>query len=315
MVRPDEVQPYIPVQPGGLITAEDINEIQQMIRAEVATNAQSDDKNRQDLTAMITAVDAPKFGGKTPTDWTDDLDKRYIRRDDPQAAGQYRRYFKHLDEIVVRDGRQVINPALIEHNLCRYPIVEVYELIPLFQSVDGPTATKLGLPDNYQKFEFLVYYANRRDPVADYLNTESNKVIWWGDPIEIVLDQFGLKWPASQAFDDVLNDLWGKMFDPGDEQDQFDPDSYGNSPYTQEWIDRRNVTVGDLQSGGQWKDIRVAVRPRMLSSGLQPSTTATEGSSTGLPGVGDEVDVYHLSLNAIEIHVPRTMDLMVVLRT
>jgi hypothetical protein len=96
MTQPTQQQPYIQVNPGDLITAEDLNEIQQHIRADLAANGAADAKNVAELKDLIANVDAPKFGGKTPDDWTDDLDKRYIRRDDPQAAGQYRRYFKQL---------------------------------------------------------------------------------------------------------------------------------------------------------------------------------------------------------------------------
>ena len=314
MTQPDEQQPYIPVKPGDLITAEDLNEIQQHVRADLAANAADDAKNVADLKTMITNVDAPKFGGKTPDDWTDDLDKRYIRRDDPQAAGQYRRYFKQLNRKIAGDGGTTsIEPAVIKHGLCRYPIAEIYELMPLFSFDTAPDADqqkKLGLPDNWQTVKFLVYYASKRDPVSDLLFSESDDRYYWGDPIQLLLEQFNVHPAMTQSFDDLLNDLWGKMFDPGNEQDEFDRDSYGNSPYTQNWIDKNNSTVGDLTKGGQWDNLRLAIRPRLIATG-----GLTVAPNADLPQSAPAAEVFHLSQNELEIRVPQAAELMVLIRT
>lgn len=315
MTDQTEQQAYITVKPGDLITAEDLNEIQKRMRTDLAANAAADDKNVADLKTLIANVDAPKFGGKTPDDWTDDLDKRYIRRDDPQAAGQYRRYFKQLNRKVVGgDGTQSIEPAVIKHHLCRYPLVEVYDLAPLFSISPDPDTDqqkKLGLPDNWKSIKFLVYYASKRDPISDLLFTESDDRYYWGDPIQLLLEQFGVKPAMSQAFDDLLNDLWGKMFDPGNEQDEFDRDSFGNSPYTQNWIDKNNMSVGDLVKGGQWDNLRLAIRPRLLATGgivLPPN-------NDNQPQSAPSAEVYHLSQNELEIRVPQATDVMVLIRT
>ena len=91
-------QPYIPRDPGDLVTAEDWNEMQQFVKADFADNTAADTKAVGDLKTLIANVDAPKFGGKAPDGWKADLDERYIRRDEPQAPGQYRRHFKQVDK-------------------------------------------------------------------------------------------------------------------------------------------------------------------------------------------------------------------------
>lgn len=309
-------EPYIARNPGDLITAEDWNEVQKLMRADLAENAEADAQAVADLTGKIASVDAPKFGGKTPDEWTDQLDKRYVRRDDPQAAGQYRRYFKQVDRQVLPPGggTAFFEPCVIEHKLCRYPIVELFELAALFGA--NPLTDATEPPFVWDKVKFLIYYASKRDPIAELLRTESTDWFYWGDPLTFLLDQFGVKPAVSQKFDDLINDFWGKMFDPGLEQDEFKRDSYGHTPYLQRWIDD-DKSVGDLVKGGQWDDLRVAIRPQLLSSCLKESVVPPPAAVT------DEVKVLHLSQNAVEIRVPTPpgnappvgMDLMVLLRT
>lgn len=290
-------QPYIPHSAGDLVTAEDWNEMQQFVKADLADNAAADTKAVGELKTLIANVDAPKFGGKTPDDWTGDLDKRYIRRDEPQAPGQYRRYFKQVDKELAGTPPP-IEPAVIEHNLCRFPLVEVFELQPLLKA---PT------PSGLDAVKFLIYYATKLDPIAKLLNTESSDRFYWGDLLGFWLDQFGVTPALTQSFSDLVNDFWGKMFDPGLEQDEFNNESFGNTPYVQKWMDD-DKTVGDLVKGGQWDDIRVATRPKLAT--WLPAPDAAAGA---VPI--QEVLVYHVSQNAVEIKVPRPMDLMVLLRT
>lgn len=330
MAQPSDFEPYVPVKPGDLITAEDMVKMQQMIRADIATNGETDTKNVDELKDMISKVDAPKFGGKTPDEWTDEYDKRYIKRDDPQAGGEYRRYFKRLNRQITEGGVTNFEPAIIKHNLCRYPLVEVYELEPLLASLpetsEPSNARERQIKeiqdnlDNWNTVKFLLYYANKQDPVSDFLASESADRFYWGDPLPLLLDQFQLKPVKSQAFADLLNDFWGKMFNPGDEQDEFDRDAYGNSPYTQEWIDKGDMTVEALVSTRRWDNIYVAIRPRLLAPGLAaagfvPIDNIRPPGSELVRVRPPEVDVFHINQNVVEIRVQHAMDLMVLLRT
>jgi hypothetical protein len=292
MTDPNTFEPYVKFEPGGLIAAEDQNALQQRVRAEIAANAEADAKDSQELRGLIANVDAPKFGGKTPEEWNTQNDRRYIRRDEPQAAGQFRRYFKQLDRRLSAGEGSVIEPAVIEHKLCLFPVAQVYELMPLF------TAAPPGEPSEAfdpLTVKFLVYYAAKRDPLSQLLRTEASDWFFWGDKFTFWLDQFGLRPARTQKLDDLLNDFWGKMFDPGLEQDEFTRESFGHTPYVQKWIDD-DKSVDDLIKGGQWDDLRVATRPRLLST-------------------DQDVQVFHISQNAIEIQVPQAKDLMVLLRT
>lgn len=307
--------PFLERNAGDLITAEDWNEMQQLIKSALAENAEGDAENIARLEAALADVDATRFGGKTPQEWTEEYDKRYIKRDDAIAAGEYRRYFKQADRLIVGPaGTQFIEPVVIEHNLCRFPIMQVYALQPLFPSPlpgddrDPPFANQ---PFDVQDVRFLVYYASKRDPVAEHLRTESSDWFYWGDHLYGWLDYFGIQPAESQSFDDLLNDFWGAMFNPGLEQDQFRRDSYGHTAYVERWI-QDDKTVGDLVREGRWDDLRVAIRPVLLSSGMQLSL---EGRNTPQWWNTNAIYAIHLSQNAVEIRVPHAMDLMVLLRS
>ena len=140
------------------------------------------------------------------------------------------------------------------------------------------------------------------DPVAELLRTESSDWFYWGDPLTYWLERFDVKPEKTQAFEDLLNDFWGQMFNPGLEQDQFKGESFGYSKHIEKWLDK---SVGDLMMGKQWKDLRVAIRPQLISPSLGPFAA----------GATDQIRVFHLSQSAVEIQVSNTMDLMVLLRT
>ncbi|HWQ15749.1 MAG TPA: hypothetical protein VNL77_23310 [Roseiflexaceae bacterium] len=305
--NPTTPAPYIPRNPGDLVTAEDWNDMQVAVRTDLAANAAADAQRDEELRQLIANVDAPKFGGKTPDEWTDELDQRYIRRDDPGAMGEYRRYFKQLNRQVIdeRTNQQIFEPCVIEHKLCRYPLVEVYELLPVFAHVPQ-TDGRGGVPAGYENVKFLIYYASKRDPMADLLTTESSDRYYWGDDFKLLLSQFDLKPALTQKLDDVVNDIFGKMFDPGLGQDQFDRDTYNVSEYVQKRMIDTDQTVGDLMKGGQWNDLRVAIRPVQIPA-LSTFPTGANAPRT--------VQVFHISQNEVEIRVPTATDIMVILRT
>jgi hypothetical protein len=312
---PKPIEPKVKAEPGDLLTAEAWDQMQVEILKEVAANKAADDKAVADLEDKIKNVDAPKFGGMDPDGWYTNLDKRYLRRDDLQVAGEYRRYFKQVDENIDTTPE----PIVIQHNLCRYPVVEVYELLPLFD-----TSTELKIkgykpvtngdysewPFDPTKVKFLLFYAANRDPIAEMLSTEAGERVYWGDPLQTILDTFKVQPALTQKLDDLVNDLWGKMFNTNEEDDDFRGESYGQSQYVQKWMDD-DKSVEDLTKGGQYGDLRMAIRPALLSPGFQPASP----NSTDTHGAPNDVKVFHLSLNAVEIQVRAKMDLMVILRS
>lgn len=286
-------QVYVPHSPGDLITAEDWNLLQEKIQTDIGAKI-ADTKKEIIEGEVATAGNAKKFGGLDPNEWQTRQDKRYVMREDYITAGEYRRYFKQADE----GSGGKIEPVVIEHMLNRYPIIEVYKLAQLFETEPAGTDK----PFDWKKVRFLVYYASKMDPVAELLHTESSDWFYWGDPLTYWLERFDVRPEKTQAFEDLLNDFWGQMFNPGLEQDQFKRESFGHSTHIAKWMDK---SVGDLDTGGRWKDLRVAIRPQLISPSLGPFAA----------GAADQIRVFHLSQSAVEIQVSNAMDLMVLLKT
>ncbi|HEY9640726.1 MAG TPA: hypothetical protein V6C57_09590, partial [Coleofasciculaceae cyanobacterium] len=150
------------------------------------------------------------------------------------------------------------------------------------------------------------------------LRVEGEDVVYYGDSLPLLMEQFKLTVTPDQLFVDVLNDLWDKMFDPGLAQDNFRPGSYGNSQYIQEEVIGKDKTVQQLDRGGIWDNLRVAIRPRMISAFFD------EAGQYGGTGTS-RVQVAHLSQDILEIRKSPTsanreggqdgIDLMILLRS
>ncbi len=299
-----EFNPFDIFKAGELIVAERFNNVQIEIKKHISVEVSNVKKDLDDYKAK--PIDASEFGGKTPEEWTKLNDERYVQRSELKGGwGDYRRYFKQLNRPTTDP-----DPALIEHNLRRYPTVTLFELTQLITSDDD--AKKLLSDDTSKDARFVVYYAGRRDPIAEKFMTRSADATFWGDNIELILEQFGLTPTSTQMFDDVLNDLWGKMFDPGLDQDNFRRDAYGHSRYIQTELLGRGRTVQELKAGGVWDDLRIAIRPQMIPTSIDFSTSAPDATGNR---VNNRVDVFHLSQNVIDVQAKNPIDLMVLLRT
>ena len=118
-----------------------------------------------DLPQRIKRLFADTFGGKSPDEWTEYYDERYVLCSEPDAAcGDYRCYFKQIDREISKPDRPLgFEPAVIKHHLHRYPLVTIFQLAQL----DSLTAEHVGEGVDPVAVKFLVYYASRRDPVDD----------------------------------------------------------------------------------------------------------------------------------------------------
>lgn len=288
--------PFDLFKAGDLIAAERLNNVQIEIKKHVQIEIGQVQKDLDDFKAK--PVDAAKFGGKTPEEWTKIYDQKYIQRSELKNAwGEYRRYFKQINRPATEP-----EPALIQHDLRRYPTASLFELTKLTDDA------KLLSEDTSTDARFVVYYAGRRDPIAEKFMTRGADAVFWGDNLGLIMEQFEMSVTPTQLFDDVLNDLWGKMFDPGLDQDNFRRDAYGHSKYIQTELLGRGRSVQELKAGGIWDDLRMAIRPQMIPTNIDFAPAAD-------PAQSNRVDVFHLSQNVLEIKVAKPIDLMVLLRT
>ncbi len=302
----DEKELYIAHNPGDVISAEDWNDIQRKIKEDInKVQASIDQIQKTGVDKAAKAGDADKFGGKTPDKWKEDLDERYVQHSELKSGwGEYRRYFKQLEDLT--------RPAIIEHNLHRYPLVNIFEL----QAFDMLDPSKdIAEKASIERMKFFLYYEGHTDPAAGKLKSGNYKHS--GDSLDLIMAQFGMSKDDGQLFEDLMNDLWGKMFDTENEQDHFEIESCGYSKWIEESIIAHQMNVRNVVHKKLWDNLRIAIRPRMMLVG------SYEKAETQPVGGKPRVDLVHISQDAFEIKVPgpiiepteEPLDLMVLLRT
>jgi hypothetical protein len=236
-------EPYTEVQPGELITAGFMNQVQVDIKQDIADEieAAKDDLRKN---GVDKAKDADKLDGNTPDELMDKLDERYApKTHDHEGRAVWRRYIKQFTPTV--------SEALITHDLGRYPMVDTYVLDPVTSI--NERACK------------IVLFSGHAD--ADELNLRVKvyrERVVRGIPFERLAAEVGLRYTDESSIADVADDFWGAFEkDPNDE--------IGHCQT--EWFEdccQKNRTVGELKSRGDWDDLYVALNPRKVAMGPGP---------------------------------------------
>ncbi|HVF99136.1 MAG TPA: hypothetical protein VND68_04810 [Chloroflexia bacterium] len=265
---------YIHRDPGELITAEDWNGIQTAVQADIVAKLEAA-KQEIKRTGVSRADNADKFDNKTPKDLTDDLDKRYAYRvHDHEGQSSYRRYIKRLEV-----GQTVV----LEHKLGRFPLVDVYELLPVAPHLKAADGTPAPINDRF----YLYYGHEERDRDALFTRDRGTKRWAWGTPIEQVLRENKVEWEDDDSLGDVINDLLDAFFNT--------PDADEIEHGTSAWInDHRKELISTLKLQNEWPDIYWTLRPFKLIAGYP--LAASNG--------GGLVDVTHLSYDTLAIIAP-----------
>lgn len=292
--------PYEDFQPGDLVEAERMNSMQDKIKTDIQ-NQVSSAKDEIRETGVERADNADQFDNRTPKEWTDELDERYAPKvHDHEGQTVYRRYFKRMraDQTVV-----------LEHELDRLPLVDVYQLLPV------PPEDAEG---NAQESVFYLYY-HHEERDRDVLFTEDRGMVrWpWGTPLEQMLYEYGVEWEDDDSLGDVVNDFLDAFFKP--------PVVDHMEHRTSVWInEHRESIISDLKRRDEWPDIRWVVRPHKLVVGLPMSTVSDAGDGTG-DGITitPAVNVAHLSYDTLAVMAAgnlggdengNAIDLMILLR-
>ena len=278
---PTEPSPYIPQNPGDLLTAEAWNAMQQKIREDIAKQIQEAIKKVQ---TVPKAGDAQKLGGKT----TDELTKDILD--------------KALAEIPTRTGYQMIFKRLkkdedkvIEHGLKCSPLVDVYQLdyFPVVCSEDDQKSKMF--------VNFYLYHSSEKK-----LRLENETFVIepaQGPPyriaLEIMLHRFEVKYTLGTSLGDLETELWKKVF--ASQNDEFDDDQYCHSP----WFDRccrEETTVGELQNKGPWNDLWFQMRPRKTINypyGPAGATPAANPEGSAAQPAPTQVQVVHFDFDTL----------------
>jgi len=307
-----QLTPYIPRNPGDLITAEDWDDMQIQIKEDIANQIESaKDDVLHGTTPVDHAVNADKFDNKTPKNWTDELDQRYAPKvHDHEGMANYQRYFRQMDE-------DKNNLVILEHGLGRFPLVDIYQLWPITVP-DTIEATNAVNPS-----KFVLYYGHEELDILkksyENLKLPRRKSVW-GIPWEQLLTEYEVKYEDDDSLNDVINDFLDTFFTLplADEVDH----------QVTKWIDehRDKFSIEQLKKRDEWDDIRWGFLPRKLNIGGVPLLDIPLDDETEILLSPNPVDIFHLNYNSILISFnpssiqgtqqkPSTIDLMIVLRS
>jgi hypothetical protein len=291
--------PYQDYKPGQLIEAERMNQMQKQIKEDIGKQI-TDAKEEIKKGSVAQAGDAAKFEGKTSAEWETELDKVYaLKNHSHENYPYYQRYLLELEPV----GGE-LQPAVLIHNMGRNPIVQVYELLQLPDSVNPPTAA--GAPS---KPVHLAYCGpdHSDDEQALDLGTKSWDERSWGDPLDVVITnieqtldeerraKFRAQFQVNFTLNAWLTNLEKAMFEPGPAQYHFDIGDI----FRTKWVkDRAGTKVSELDSSGEWPP-RFVYRPVLLDTSGRAERTIEGSIIEGRPAL----DVYHLNLKEVEIRI------------
>lgn len=238
----DECTPYVPANPGDLITAENWNDMQCKAKEDIkATAAATEAKVKEE--GVSKADNAGKFDGKSAKEWTDKLDERYAGKvHDHEGMANYRRFIKRFTP--------ELDKVLLHHKLGRFPLVDIYRLEPVI----GEKASE-AIRKEYGHCKLLFYYGHADAEAFGLAHHVYREKVRLGLPFGPLLDELGVDYEDDDTIEDVLNDMWDAfMKEPNDELE------HCQTPWVAECCGKRR-TVGDLKKADQWDDLYVAILP------------------------------------------------------
>lgn len=244
----DDPKPYVPHNPGDLITAEDWNGMQVDVRKDMAEQIASSIAKVKDVDH---ATSADKIGGQSVSDLTKTiLDQVFALL--PKRTG-YMQVFCNLAPNTDK---------IIQHKLKSYPIVDVYQL-DYFQAV---CAKSDNTADTHAEWvQFYLYHSDEPrlrlsgSNVAIEIETKPKFRIPWKALIDQLVDQKLLTYTDDTTLDDLDTDFWRALFSPPN--DEFDPDSYCHSPWFEKCCGEKR-SIGDLRKHGDWDNLYLKIQPQ-----------------------------------------------------
>jgi hypothetical protein len=285
--------PYVPANPGDLITAQLFNGLQSQIKQDIATQIQ---KALAALKSVDQAGDAGKLGGKTAKELEDEIIQKALA-EIPKRTG-YQMIFKRLQ----KDKEKVI-----EHKLKACPLVDVYQL-DYFPVICATGDTKDDRAD--ARVNFYLYHSNEnkfKSIVPAGLTYEIEPTDGQHRPFRIpfstMLDLFHVPYTDTSSLDDLETEFWKAVFSSPN-SDEFDNDQYCHSPWFEKCCGEKR-SVATLKSRGDWDDIVFQMRPRKVvhfPASPAPPSAATPGLSP-LPTAFADVQVVHFDFDTIGVQL------------
>jgi len=240
--------PYIPRNPGDMITAGDWNNMQVDVKEDIASQIQTAVGNIQ---SVPHADNADKLGGQTP----DQLTKSILKQAEeilPKRTG-YLRSFNRL-----RVGYEKI----IKHGLKAMPLCDVYAL-DYFPAICADEENQLSAQwvnlFLYNTSERTIKYTPPAPATKVTAVIEASDQIPFRVPFAEMLAYYNVEITDTKSLDDLVNDFWTAFW--GDPNDKFDSDQVGHSPWFKKCCDDSR-SVKELKDRGDWDDLWLKMVPR-----------------------------------------------------
>lgn len=292
---------YLEQHPGDLLTAENWNQLQTLIKQDIA-------KQVSDGIKKVTSVDHANNSDKLENQSAKDLHDQILKDAALQAAARtgYQRLYKNLKSGVTN---------VIKHGLKGCPLVDVYQLdnFKVVCSEDGVQSEDEGvLFYLYHTTESKIRFKDSTDPKAkpDVVTIEDSQ-----PPFRIafvdLLALYNVKYTETSSLDDLANEFEKAFF--ADPNDKFDDTVICHSP----WFDKccgDQRTVADLKSRGDWDDLWLKVKPRKTINNTLTVNNAVEQVPFNLEVVHFDLDTVGIKFTGRATAGPGELPVMVLLR-
>jgi hypothetical protein len=245
----NETTPYISRNPGDLVTAEDWNELQRKIKADIGAQVGDAIKN---LTTVQNSDNTHKIDNQTADELTNAILER-AKQVLPLRTG-YLRMFKRA-----KKGEELV----IKHSLAASPVVDLYQLEE-FEVICSEDEIK-----SRTNALFYLYHTGEKkirtkvdEPAPPGVQTaiiEPDGETPFRIPFSEMLSLYKVSYNDNSSLDNLVTEFWEAFF--AAPNDDFDDDSYCRSP----WFDKccgDKRKVGELKQRDEWDDLWFKVMPR-----------------------------------------------------
>jgi hypothetical protein len=281
---------YISHKPGELITAEDWNAMQGLIKQDIGGQIK---QAVGEIKKVDQAGDAGSLEGKTLKQIEDEILTKAFEQL-PKRTG-YQMIFKLLK----KDEEKVI-----EHKLKACPLVDVYQL-DYFEVICSEDDQK---HDYWVNF-YLYHTSEKRFKPTTGLNTNTiiiestdSKNHPYKIPFSDMLYRCNVQYTDDSSLEDLVTGFWTAFFN--DPNDKFDEDQYCHSP----WFDRccrEETSVGELKKKGEWDDLWFQMRP--IKTINHPLTTDGQPAPTDGPPSGYQfphnIQISHFDFDTLGVRL------------
>jgi hypothetical protein len=295
----NDVTPFIPRNPGDLLSAGDWNQVQivfkKYVKDQIATAV-------AEISSVPHADDADKLEGKTLEEIEQDI-LRQVLEEVREKTGTYQRIFKRLE---------LCKPRIITHDLKACPLVDVYQL-DYFQAVVASGETETDQSAAYVNFflyhertEKRIRVPGKQVFVDIEVSDEQPSRVRWAD----LLTLYQVPYTDQTDLDELEVGFWNAFF-KSPPNDDFEPSQYGHSPWFEKCCGERR-TVEELKNRQDWDRIYMKWLPRKTvnlsyaaatSGSTQPSQPATQKSPCSNTPAPTQIQVIQYDLDTIGLQL------------